>query len=77
MISDRLFGATKIPLLVKGLDAYALRHRAITDNVVNSETDGYKRRQVKFEEKLQTAMNGGKLKRTSAKHLGSGGGIEV
>ncbi len=73
MIEERLFGGTKIPLLVQGLNAYSLRHRAISGNVVNSETPGYRRHQVNFEEKLKAAISGGKLKRTSNLHLGSGG----
>lgn len=73
MIEERLFGSTRIPLLVQGLNAFSLRHRAISDNVVNSETPGYNRRMVNFEEKLQSAISGGKLRRTHELHLGSGG----
>lgn len=73
MIKEKLFGATKIPLLTKGLDAFALRHRAISDNVANSETPGYKRRHVEFESKLMNAIGRGGLVKTCSRHLGSGG----
>ena len=73
MIEERLFGGTRIPMLVQGLNAFSLRHQAIAGNVVNSETPGYYRRQVSFEDNLQSAISGGKLKRTDHMHLGSGG----
>ena len=73
MIREKLFEATRIPMLVKGLDAYALRHRAISDNVVNSEPPHFKRREVLFEEKLKAAINRNGLTRTSDRHLGKGG----
>lgn len=53
MLKEKLFGATEIPLLKLGLDAYAIRQRAIADNIANAETQGYKRKEVRFEEKLK------------------------
>ncbi len=73
MLKELLFDQTKIPMLVRGLDAYAMRHRAIADNVANAETVNYDRRIVEFEDKLRTAISAGGLTRTNAKHLGSGG----
>ncbi len=72
-IKDQLFGSTRIPLLGIGLDAFALRHRAISDNVANTETQGYTRREVKFEEKLRELVNRGGMVRTDDSHLGGGG----
>ncbi len=69
MLKDRLFGATELPLLRLGLDAYALRQRAISDNVANAETFGYQRKQVKFEEKLEKLLNARDLRRTHEQHL--------
>ncbi len=69
MLKDRLFDATQLPLLRLGLDTYALRHRAIADNVANSETFGYKRKQVKFEEKLDKVLSTRDLSRTHQQHL--------
>ena len=73
MLKDMLFGVTRIPLLARGLDAYALRHRAISDNVVNAETPGYRRKTVQFEEKLQAVKSEYGLMRTDPRHFGSGG----
>jgi flagellar basal-body rod protein FlgB len=58
---------------MRGLDAYALRHRSIADNVANAETVGYQRRIVDFEDRLREAISAGGLRRTNAEHLGSGG----
>ena len=69
MLKTLLFGPTPLPLLKKGLDAYALRHKAIADNIANVETPGYVRHTVKFEEKLDQAMLGKKLNRTHSGHL--------
>ena len=71
MLKDRLFGATQIPLLRLGLDTYALRHRAISDNVANAETYGYQRKEVKFEEKLEDILRMRDLRRTHEMHLSS------
>lgn len=73
MLKEMMFDATRLPLLAKGLDAYALRHRAIADNVANSETVGYQRRVIEFEERLRLATGRGGIERTNARHLGSGG----
>lgn len=73
MLKELLFDQTKIPMLIRGLDAYSMRHRAIADNVANSETVGYDRRVVEFEERLRTAISAGGLRRTDSRHLGSGG----
>ncbi|NQU06883.1 MAG: flagellar basal body rod protein FlgB [Calditrichaeota bacterium] len=59
MLKEKLFGATEIPLLKLGLDAYALRQRAISDNIANAETYGYNRKEVKFEDKLQKMRESG------------------
>jgi flagellar basal-body rod protein FlgB len=73
MLNELLFNATKIPLLEKGLDAYSMRHRAISDNVTNAETVGYKRRVIQFEENLRTAIGEGAIERTNPRHLGPSG----
>ena len=76
MLKEMLFDATRIPMLAKGLDAYALRHRAIADNVANAETVGYQRHVIEFEERLRIASANNGLERTDSRHLGSGG-VEV
>ncbi|MCA9782094.1 MAG: flagellar basal body rod protein FlgB [Calditrichaeota bacterium] len=66
-----LFDRTVIPLAGKGLDAYALRQKAIANNVANAETDGYERRTVSFEDQLKEALgtDSDGLIRTHPDHL--------
>jgi len=49
---DSMFNTGSMPLLRKALGAYALRHRAIADNIANVATDGYRAKQVDFEKLL-------------------------
>ncbi len=72
-LKELLFGATRIPLIGKGLDAFALRHRAISDNVANAETAGYKRREVEFEEKLKQVVGKDKMTVSHPDHIGGSG----
>ncbi len=46
-----------VELLEAGLRAESLRQRAISNNVANLETPGYRRIDVKFEELLATALS--------------------
>ncbi|RKY62531.1 MAG: flagellar basal body rod protein FlgB [Candidatus Latescibacterota bacterium] len=61
---------TSIPLLSKALDAYVVRQRVIADNIANSETPGFRRKEVRFEEELRKAL-GKKIcgRRTDPRHL--------
>jgi flagellar basal-body rod protein FlgB len=71
-ISDNLlFARTLLPIMHSGLDAYALRQKAIANNLANIETDGYQRRSVHFEEQLAQALEkkGEGLARTHPDHL--------
>ena len=71
-ISDNLlFTRTMLPIMHGGLDAYAMRQKAIANNLANIETDGYQRRLVKFEEALGLALeqSGDNLTRTNPGHL--------
>ena len=61
---------TSIPILTKALDAYTLRQRAIADNIANSETPEFRRREVRFEEELRRALGGGiRGRRTDPRHI--------
>lgn len=75
-----LFDATKIPLLSKALNAYALRQKVSASNIANITTAGYKSQRVSFEEQLSHAQEGMRVRgvQTNAKHLpvGSPSGIE-
>lgn len=56
MIRNFILKQTNIPLLNKALDVYSLRQRAISSNISNVNTVGYREKEVKFEELLQTQM---------------------
>ena len=45
-------------LLEKGLDLASVRHRAISSNIANVNTPGYKRRDVSFEAVMRRAVEG-------------------
>ncbi|MCX6640555.1 MAG: flagellar basal body rod protein FlgB [bacterium] len=70
-LKDVLFNRTPLPTLNRGLDASALRQKAIADNIANAQTPGYKRKLVTFESRLSKAMEGseGELLRTQPEHL--------
>ena len=71
MLENLLFNRTKQPILQKALDAYSLRLNAISNNIANISTKGYKARKVDFENKLIDAMETSKLSGygTSDKHI--------
>lgn len=50
------------------------RHKAITNNIANSNTPGYKRTAVSFEEQLKQSVKNNKisLNKTHEKHIGVG-----
>ena len=52
----RLFSGQLANLLHKALDASALQHKAISNNLANVDTPGFKRSQVVFKERLKTAL---------------------
>ncbi|HUU28191.1 MAG TPA: flagellar basal body rod protein FlgB [archaeon] len=56
MLNKFMFEQTNLPLLHKGLDAYALRQKAIAHNIANENTHGYRRMEVKFEDELRKAL---------------------
>ncbi|GAB4364483.1 MAG: flagellar basal body rod protein FlgB [Calditrichia bacterium] len=73
MIKNFILNKTAIPALSKGLDVYALRHKAIAANIANVQTEGYRRQEVKFEDQLQHAIKSrlaGTI--TNEKHLSIG-----
>jgi flagellar basal-body rod protein FlgB len=53
-----MFDATRIPLLGKALDAYALRQKVSAANIANITTPGYRSKVVSFEQELAGAMSG-------------------
>lgn len=71
----RLFDGTKIPVLNRALDAYALRQKVIAGNLANITTPGYKAQTVKFEDQLSGALQSGSIPgmTTNAHHIPIGG----
>lgn len=61
MIRDALFNHTVIPLAGRGLDAAAMRSKAVANNLANVQTPGYHRIEVSFEERLQKAFEKNEL----------------
>ncbi|MDP4087901.1 MAG: flagellar basal body rod protein FlgB [Bacillota bacterium] len=57
-------------LIKKGLDASSLRSKAISNNIANLNTKGYKRYYVSFEDTLQDKMNTLQMKKSDPLHLG-------
>ena len=56
MIKNFLLKKTAIPILTKGLDVYALRQKTNAANISNVQNPNYRRKEVKFEEQLQNAL---------------------
>lgn len=71
MLGKLLFDKTNGPLLTKSLDAAMVRSRAISNNVANINTPGYKRVEVSFEKQLAEALDSKILRgsRTNSRHL--------
>jgi len=70
----KLFDSTKIPLLSKALDAYTLRHRAISSNIANIGSAGYRPSVVSFEDQLAATRAGGgvAVTTTDPRHIAVG-----
>jgi flagellar basal-body rod protein FlgB len=63
-----------VPALRKSLDASALRGKAISNNLANVLTPGYKRIEVSFESELRKAIDPNQLSgaRTNSAHMDIG-----
>ena len=72
MIRKLIFDKTPIPGLAQGLDALHARQKAIAQNVANTQTPGYHRQVVLFEDELQKSLRRageGRLVQTDPQHL--------
>lgn len=56
-------------MLKTGLNVSALRQEAISNNISNINTPGYKANKIEFENYLNHALNGSGLKRTHDNHF--------
>ncbi|HCC07614.1 MAG TPA: flagellar basal body rod protein FlgB [Clostridiales bacterium] len=59
MLMNNMFSNTK--LLEKALDASLMRNEVIANNISNVDTPGYKKKAVRFEELLHSAMGNGQV----------------
>jgi flagellar basal-body rod protein FlgB len=77
-IRDYLFGGQTRQMAYKALDASTLRAKAISENLANVQTPGYKRKEVDFEEQLQKALKA-KLAavQDQSGHMPAGKGIDI
>ena len=50
------FDRSRVPLLEKELDLFAVRNKAIANNIANIATPGYKRVDVSFQNELSNAI---------------------
>jgi flagellar basal-body rod protein FlgB len=55
-VIERLLSSEMMDLVQRSLDAAALSHRVIADNLANVDTPGFKRSEVIFSEKLKQAF---------------------
>lgn len=67
------------PLLERALDASWARNEAISDNIANVDTPGYKRKDVNFEEYLKAAMQKDSIAGivANSKHIPTGNDINT
>lgn len=59
-------------LLTRALDASSLRQEAVSNNIANVNTPGYKAQKIEFENLLEQAMSKNGMLRTHDRHLGTG-----
>jgi len=79
MADNGIFGVT-IKILNDVLDARASRQLLISSNIANSETPGYKSKDLKFGKVLSDRINNGNsvsLKTTNGKHLSGKKGKDI
>ena len=71
---DKIFNKTNYAVLSRAMDASMLRARAITSNIANVNTPGYRRVEVSFEEELKLALDKKRLQgtQTNASHIDIG-----
>lgn len=66
-----MFAQPYLERLKGGLDAYAMRHKVVADNIANVDSQGYRSQRVDFEDSLARAASGQRIGglRTDDAHL--------
>ncbi len=74
MLTDLLFDRTACPDIEQSMNVYSLRHKALSNNVANAMTPGYKAQKVVFEEEYKKAMDTKRIKgfNTDNQHMALG-----
>lgn len=62
-------------LLKQGLNAASTRQKAISNNIANVNTAGYKRSYVTFEDNLKNSEDNLEMKTTDSRHINDGQGF--
>jgi flagellar basal-body rod protein FlgB len=62
MFKNAILQQTSIPYAARGLDAQALRGKAVANNMANVTTPGYQRLEVQFESLLREHLDGNRVK---------------
>lgn len=76
----RFLDTRAMNLLEQSLAASGLKHRAISSNLANINTPGYKAVRVDFYDRFQGALadrQGMALARTSTRHMGAQGPVQI
>ena len=69
MNASGIFDSAHLGDLKQALNVYAQRHRVVADNIANVETDGYRSKELRFEDMLSGAEMQLEGARTNAHHL--------
>jgi len=66
-----IFSKTKVPVLTAVLDVTQLRQRVIANNIANVETEGYRRKDVRFQDYLESFVRRPDVEgtRTEERHI--------
>lgn len=65
-----MFTGSNLNLMKNALDASSMRQDAISSNLSNVNTPGYKAKRVEFEDVLKKTMDGSAIKSTHTNHFG-------
>lgn len=70
-VSNLLYMRSVVPDLEKSMDTYSLRQKAISNNIANAMTPGYKAQKVSFEEEYKKLLEPVPLRgiRTHENHI--------
>jgi flagellar basal-body rod protein FlgB len=69
MVKNALFDQARLSALQQALQAYAQRHRVVSDNIANVQTEDYAAQEFRFEEYLDRAQHRLQGVKTHSAHL--------